>query len=325
MNRRCLLMLPGMWLVATKAGAQPVTGVPVVGFLAIGGREATKPLVDALLQGLVERGYVAGETFRIEERYAAGSIDLVPDLAADLLRQGVDLVVTAGINAAREIQKQAPTMPVVVAGIADISAIPGIEGLARPGGTITGFTSMGPDLQAKRLELLKELAPTLSRLAVLANSRNRTLPAWLEVTRPAAAALGIDLETFDIEPDTDLAAAMHEIRQRDVKAMTVLRDFVTETRRVEIVRAANEAGLIAVFGEREFVEAGGLVSYGPSLPDLFRRAAGHVDKILKGAMPGSLPIEQPTKFELVLNLRTAAALGLVVPPAVMLRADEAVE
>lgn len=282
------------------------------------------PELEAFRDGLRELGYVEGQNVTIEYRFAKGNDALLPDLAADLVRQNVDVIVTWGVTAAKVAVQATKTIPVVNGSMSDPVRAKLVESLARPKGNLTGLTSSTPQLSAKRVELMKEAVPGLSRLAVLATP-NPTARLGLEETRAAAGALGVAVQVEEVDDASDLEGAFERMAQSKAEGLIVLADMLFIQNRDRLVGLTAHHGLPAISWAREFVEAGGLMSYAPSFTDQFRRAAGYVDKILKGANPADLPIERASKFELAINLEAAKALGLEIPPALLARADEVIE
>jgi putative ABC transport system substrate-binding protein len=277
----------------------------------------------ALRKGLRDLGYVEGRNLIIEYRSADGRAERFPDLASELVRLKVDLIVTRGTPAARAAKNATGTIPVVMATMGDPRAI--VASFANPGANITGVTTFSTELTAKRFELLKELVPNLSRVALLHNMGNPAAPPEWEETKTAARSLGLQAELLDVRSQGDLGRAFElAVRQR-VDALVIGADGLTQMHQQTIVDLVARNRLPAAYPAREFVEAGGLIAYAVNYPDLYFRFASFVDKIFKGTKPGDLPIEQPTKFELVINLKTAKALGLTIPPAVLARADEVIE
>ena len=307
-------------------GAQPPRKVPRIGYLVLAPLlEKPSPERAAFLEALSELGYVEGKTVSIEYRSAGWNAELLPDLAEELVRLNVDAIVTGGGGATAEAARQATkTIPIVVAASADPVGLGLVASLARPGGNITGTSLMAPELGSKRLELLKETVPKISRVAVLWHPRGAGRLEWQQ-TEAAARRLGVTLQSYEVRNADDVARALEAMTQKRPDAVIMFFDPLTSGYRVIISDFALKNRLPTIFGSREFAAAGGLMSYGPNIPELFRRAAVYVDKILKGAKPRDLPIEQPTKFELIVNLKTAKALGLTIPPSVLIRADQVVQ
>jgi len=281
---------------------------------------------EAFRQGLRELGYVEGKNIVIEWRSAEGKRDRLPSLAAELVRLKVDIIVTAGPPATRSAKKATVTIPIVFAQDGDPVASGFVASLARPGGNITGLSTLAPELSGKRLELLKEIVPRLSRVAVLGNSTNPANAQVLKETELAAGVFGVKLQYLDVLDPKDIETAFRAASKgrADAVLMTVSGGVVL-SQRTQVVELAAKSRLPAMYIIREYVETGGLMSYGVSLIDLDRRAATYVDKILKGAKPADLPVEQPTKFEFIINLTAAKQIGLTIPPNVLVRADRVIK
>ena len=280
---------------------------------------------DALLQGLLELGYIEGQNLVIEFRSADGRDERFPDLVTELIRLNVDLIVTRGTPAALAAKNATRTIPIVMAAIGDPVENGVIASLARPGANVTGLSASVTELQAKRLELLKELVPRIARIAYLTNIGNPNEQLnWKEMER-AAQFLGVAVKLLDVRKPEDIGRAFDDASEQRIDALVVSVDGFLATNRQLIVDLALKHRLPAIYASREFINPGGLASYAPSYLDLYRRAAPYVDKILKGANPSELPVMQPTKFEFVINLNTAKALGLTVPSALLTRADEVIE
>ena len=308
-------------LVPVVIESQPAGKVATIGILAI---EAFPP-IDSFRQRLRELGYVEDKNIRFEYRYAEGRNQRFRELAEDLVALKVDVLLTWGTEAALEAKRATKTIPVVMGAIGDPVGQGVVSSLAHPGGNVTGLTSLATELERKRLEILKEIIPNLSLVAVLSNPTNRYMSTALHNTRQAAETLKIMLKVHETHDAASLDNELDRISRERSRALLVLADTFLEQQPRRIAQFALKAGLPSAYTFREHVEVGGLVSYAPSYHDLFRRAAIYVDKILKGAKPGDLPIEQPTKFELVINLKTAKALGLTVPQSLLVRADEIIQ
>jgi len=279
--------------------------------------------LDALRKGLRELGYVEGRNLIIEYRSADGRAERFPELASELVRLKADLIVTRGTPAARAAMGATATIPVVMATMGDPRAM--VASFARPGGNITGVTTFSTELTAKRIELLKELVPNLSRVALLHNMGNPAAPPEWEETKTAARSLGLQAELLDVRSEGDLGRAFERAVRQHVNALLIGADGLTQLHRQMIVDLVARNRLAASYPAREFVEAGGLIAYAVNYPDLYFRFASFVDRIFKGAKPAELPVEQPTKFELVINLKTARALGLTIPQSLLVRADEVIQ
>jgi len=309
-------------LAVPRAAAAPAGKVWRIGYLVAG---STRGIHEAFRQGLRDLGYIEGQNLVIESRYADTQLDRLYALAAELVRLPVDILVTPGENAARAAQQATHTIPIVLAAGSDPVGFGLVASLARPGGNLTGLSLMSLELEGKRLELLKEVVPTASRVGVLFNPASiSAVQKWRE-TESAARALGVQLQALEVRRAEELERAFAAATSAGVGALIVWRSFLMDTHRTRILQLAAQSRLPVMSDMRAFVDDGGLMSYGPSIPDAFRRAATYVDKILNGAMPGDLPIEQPTKFELVLNLKTAKALGITMPPSLLLLADEVIQ
>jgi putative ABC transport system substrate-binding protein len=280
---------------------------------------------DAFRQGLRELGYVEGQNVVIEYRSADGRQERFPDLATELVRLKVDLIVTRGAPASLAAKNSTRTIPVVIAATADPVGSGIVASLARPGGNVTGLSAYNVELYAKRVELLRELVPSLARIAGLFNMSNPVVPSqWKEVER-GARSLGVQLQLLDVRNPEDLGRAFDAATRQRADALVVAVDALTQSNRQLIVDLAAKHRLPAIYGSDEFVYSGGLITYTVSFPHLYYRAATYVDKILKGAKPGDLPVEQPTKFELVINMKTAKALGITIPQSILVRADRVIE
>jgi putative ABC transport system substrate-binding protein len=305
------------------AEAQPVAKVYRIGYV----RAETPPPVDieAFRQGLREHGYVEGTNVVIEYRWADGNEERLRSLVAELLRLKVDLIVTSAPAATRVAKEATTTIPIVMVLVADPVAFGFVASLARPGGNVTGFAFLLPEVSGKRLDLLKEAIPELSRVAVLWNAANPYKPFDLKEVQVAADALRVAVHTFPVREPKDFDDAFKAAVKSRAGGLITLEDPFTIAHRTRIVGLALRHRLPAVYAVRPFVDAGGLMSYGPDRADQNRRAATFVDKILKGARPADLPVEQPTKFELVINMKTAKALGITIPPSLLLRADQVLE
>src|SRR5262245_8673233 len=313
--------------VGVLAEAQQPKKVPRIGYLSVSSPSAMLTRTEAFRHGLRELGYVEGKNIVIEWRSAEGKRDRLPSLVAELVRLKVDIIVTAGPPATRSAKEATVTIPIVFAQDGDPVASGFVASLARPGGNITGLSTLAPELSGKRLELLKEIVPRLSRVAVLGNSTNPANAQVLKETELAAGVFGVKLQYLDVlEDPKDIETAFRAASKgrADAVLMTVSGGVVL-SQRTQVVELAAKSRLPAMYIIREYVEAGGLMSYGVSSIDLDRRAATYVDKILKGAKPADLPVEQPTKFELVINLKAAKQIGLTIPPNVLVRADRVIK
>src|SRR5216683_3251005 len=323
MRRREFISLLGgaaaTWPLAARA-QQPAKSVRI-------GVLATLPLppVQRFFRKLQEHGYVEGRNLRLEARYAEGRDDRYPALAAELIALPVDIIVTWGTPAALAAKQATTTIPIVMGAIADPVSLGIVSNLARPEGNITGFASQNVDLEVKRLELLKDLLPRLARVGILGNAANPFLDVVLKNLRPTADQMRIALELVEVYNSDQIEGALVRLDQARPDAVLVPSDNLLLTKRREIAAALARSKLPAVYAIREFATAGGLIVHGANLGVLFEHAAGYVDRILKGARPADLPVQLATEFELIINLKAAAALGLTLPPTLLARADEVIE
>jgi putative tryptophan/tyrosine transport system substrate-binding protein len=324
MKRRELITLLGgaaaAWPLAARA-QQPAGKIASIGILAI---EAWPP-IDTFRQTLNALGYVEGKNARFEHRYARGRNERFPELANDLIGLKVDVILTWGTEAVLAAKEATTTIPIVMGAVGDPLGSGIVTNLARPAGNVTGFSSLAAELEAKRLELLKEAVPGLSRVAILFNPTNRYMTLALQSARQGAQTLHTSLALYEVGDTATLDAAFESLVKDRPDAFMVLADTFLVSQRSRIAEFAIKNRFPSAYTYREHVEAGGLIAYTPNHHDLFRRAATYVDKILKGAKPGELPIEQPTKFDLVINLKTAKTLGLTVPLTLQAAADEVIE
>jgi putative ABC transport system substrate-binding protein len=315
----------GLLAAPLTADAQQAAKVPRIGFLGNSTAALEANLVGPFREGLRELGYVEGRNILIEYRWAEGKNERLPALIAELIALKVDVIVTAGTPAALAVKKATTSIPLVMAAAGDPIGVGLVASLARPGGNVTGLSAIAPELEGKRLELLREVVPKLSHIAVLWNPDNPFQPGSLKETRAAAQVLGIKVQLLGVRTAEDFPAAFAAILKERPDALLVLADRIFLHNRARIVDFEAKRRLPGMYPYRELVEAGGLMSFGPSYADMHRRAATYVDKILKGAKPADLPVEQPTKFDLVINLKTAKALGLTIPPSLLGRADEVIQ
>jgi putative ABC transport system substrate-binding protein len=275
-------------------------------------------------QGLRDAGYAEGRDVVIEWRSASGDYDQVPRLVADLVQRKVDVIVVSSTVAAQAVKRATSTIPIVMANVADPVGSGLVASLARPGGNVTGLSSMTIELSAKRLQLLKETIPRLTRVAVLWNPDTPPHAKVIENLKAAAPSLSIELSFVSVKTPEEFDAAFSAVSRARAQALYLLEDPLFYVHRMTLAKLVSKARLPAIYGQREFVDAGGLMSYATNVGDLYRRSAAYVDKILKGAKPADLPIEQPTKFEFVVNLKTAKALGITIPESILLRTDEVI-
>ena len=283
------------------------------------------PFLAAFREGLHDLGYTEGKNIVIEERYADGKEDRLPALAAELVHLKVDIIMVGGGNATLAAKNATKTVPIVMGTASDPVGTGLVASLARPGGNITGLTLINPDLSGKRLELLKETIPKLKHVAVLIHRDNPAATLMLKETETAAQSLGLQLQILEVRGSNELENAFGVAKKGRAEAMNVLSSAFLRSERKKIVELASKGQLTAMYFDSQFVESGGLMSYGANIADQFRRAATYVDKILKGAKPADLPVEQPTKFELIINLKAAKQIGLTIPPNVLVRADKVIK
>jgi putative ABC transport system substrate-binding protein len=326
LRRRDLICLAGgavaAWPLAVPA--QQPEKIPTIGYLSP--TAAVRERDEPFRQGLRELGYIEGKNILIEYRFAEGNFERLPGLAAELVALRVDLLVTMVTQASLAAKAATKTIPIVMAGVSDPVGTGLVTSLARPGANITGTSAMSADVAGKSLGLLKEAVPRLTRAAVLWNPNNAIFQAqMLREVQIAAGALGVELQTFAARSADELDQAFTAIMKVRADALLVLPDPVFTQHRIRIAELAEKSRLPAMYGTKDHVTAGGLMAYGPNYADVWRRAATYVDKILKGAKPADLPVEQPTKFELVINLRTARTLGFAVPATLLARSDETIE
>lgn len=308
------------------AAAQPAGKVFQIGYLGNSTPSVEAPLVEGFRQGLRENGYVEGKNVVVHYRWADGRIDTVPVLVAELVRLKVDVIVASGTPGSLAAQRATKTIPIVVTAVGDAVGVGLVPSLARPGGNVTGLSALNLELEGKRLEVLKELVPKVGQLSVLMNPANPfTALAWKE-TQVAGARLGLMLHPAEVRTVDAFEGVFAAIVKTRPDALVVIADrpFLISNRK-RIVAFAAQHRLPAMYSFREFVDEGGLVVYGPNFADMFRRAGRYIDRILKGTNPGDLPMEQPTRFELVINGKTAKTLGLTIPPSLLLRADRVIE
>jgi len=329
MRRREFITLIGTGGAATlPLAAYAQKPMPVIGFLAGGVPNLNGPIISAFRRGLAELGYIEGRNFLIVDRWAEGKPERFPALAADLVALKVDVILTAGGTAAAVAAKQATTtVPIVFSVVGDPIAEGLVTSLARPGGNITGLSNVTVDLIGKWMELLKQIVPRVDLIGVLFNPDSvpdRARELRLKELDASAQALGLQLQVVEARGPADFDRAFSEMSAKGAGALLVLATPVFDIERQRIVDLAARNRLPSVYASRNYVESGGLMCYGPNFADLYRRAAGYVDKILKGAKPADLPVEQPTKFELIINLKTAKQIGLTIPPNVLARADKVI-
>jgi ABC-type uncharacterized transport system substrate-binding protein len=321
----CLVLVAMLFALCIPAHAQQPKKIPRIGYLSFQSSSSGRDLDDPFRQGLNALGYVEGKNIIIEYRWAEGNFDRLPELAAELVRLKVDVIVARGTRSVRAAKQATSTIPIVVPIVADPVGDGLVASLAHPGGNVTGLTPMTPDLSGKRLELLKETFPKISHVAVLYDPNDgATALDWRE-TEVAASGFGVTLQSSEVTDPNQFGPAFAAMTSGRTNAFIALtHSFLTVNMR-RLVDVATKSRLPGMYGQSLFVDAGGLMSYGPSYSDLSRRAALYVDKILKGAKPAVLPVQRPTKFELVINLKAAKQIGLTIPPNVLARADRVIK
>jgi len=324
-RRRFLLTSLAGVAVPLTAEAQQATKVTPIGYLSGPSLSANAARIEAFRQGLRELSYVEGKNIVIEWRSADGKFEGLPALAAELVRLKVAVIVTSGGALTRRAKEATSTIPIVMTNDPDPVGDGFVASLARPGGNITGLSTFAPEVSGKRLEILREVVPKLSRVAVLGSSTATGYAQTLKEIEPAAKAFKMQLQFIDALHAKDMEAAFRAASEGRAQGVLTLNSAILGSQRAQIVELAIKERLPVMYHQNDFVEAGGLMFYGVNVPDLSRRAASYVDKILKGAKPADLPIERPTKFELVINLKAAKALGLTIPPSVLGRADQVID
>ena len=330
LRRRDFITLLGgaaaAWPLAARA-QQAASTVRRIGFLLPGGARTTvvRGQLEAFRQGLNEYGWTEGQNINIEYRFAEGHEDALPGIAAELVRLRLDVIVAEGTAAIRAAKTVTQTIPIVMATSSDPVGTGLVASLNRPGGNVTGASLQTAELSGKRLQLLTEIVSGLAQVAVLSNPLNPSIAPSVEQTKAAAQSLGVELHVVEAQAPDKFESAFTAITSAHAGALIVLPDPLFYGQHPRIVTFTTASHLPALFPEKEVAEAGGLIAYGPSIPASFRRAAAYVDKILRGAKPAELPVEQPTTFELVVNLRTARAIGVTIPTSILLRANEVIE
>ena len=307
------------------AGAQQPKNVPRIGYLSVLSPSSDSARIEAFRQGLRGLGYVEGQNIAIESRYAEGKLNRLPDLAGELVRLNVDVIVAGGSTAIRATKNATKLIPIVMAHGSDPVALGYVASLARPGGNITGLTHLAPELGGKRLELLKDMIARLSRVAVLTDPGTGGHGPQIRELEVAAPALGLQLRPVEVRAPNELESAFSGMTAGRAQALIVLQQPTLDRLRARIVDLATKNRLPAMYPNSEYVETGGLMSYAADIVAMFRRTATYVDKIIKGTKPADLPVEQPTKFELIINLKAAKQIGLTIPPNVLARADKVIK
>jgi putative ABC transport system substrate-binding protein len=309
---------------ASVVHAQQTTKIPRIGYLSALSPSSVPARTEAFRRGLSELEHFEGKTFVIEYRYSEGNLDRLTELAVELVRLKVDVIVTTGPTSTRAAKESTNSIPIVMTNEADPVASGFVASLARPGGNITGLSNLAPEIGGKRLELLKEVIPKMSRVAVVGTASQAGNAQSLKELERAAAAFGVKLQSLDVAAPKDIEIVFQAASKGGTHAVLLLQSPILNSHRTQIAELAVKSRLPAIYFAPEFVEDGGLMSYGPSLNDLFRRAATFVDKILKGRKPADLPVEQPIKFEFIVNLKAAKQIGLTIPPNVLVRADKVI-
>jgi putative tryptophan/tyrosine transport system substrate-binding protein len=327
-NRRRFVLGSSFGLLGLRCAAlaQSVAKLPRIGYLAFNTETSGRHILDAFRRTMRDLGWAEGQNIVIETRFADGEVERLPLLVDELLRLDVDMIIAGSSAATRASKSATGTVPIVMLASADALGEGFVTSLAHPGGNITGMTLLaGPEIASKQLELLREIAPAATRVAALSNPSNGSHAAFAAELEAASRKLGTRLQHVRARSPDEIENAFTAMANERASALLVLSDAMFLGARRKITELARGRALPAMYSQREFVDAGGLASYGPSLIDMSRRAARHVDKILRGAKPSDVPVEQPTKFELLLNNRTAQALGITIPQSLMLRADEFIE
>ena len=307
------------------AAAQQATKAPRIGVLHVGAPTAVSHFVEAFKQGLREHGYVEGQNIVVERRFGEARAERISEVAAELVRLKLNVIVTSTDLGVAAVKQQTQTIPIVMANSTDPVGTGFVTSLARPGGNVTGLTNISPELSAKRLELLKEAVPGLSRVAIMWNPEVRGGVLDYKESEGAARSLRLQLQSVEVSRADDFDRAFSALSTGRAEALIVISGPLAFTNRGQIASFAQKNRLPSMYGLRDFADAGGLMAYGPNSVDLWRRAAAYVDKILKGAKPGELPVEQPTKFEFVINLKTAKTIGLTIPQSLLRRADHVIQ
>jgi putative tryptophan/tyrosine transport system substrate-binding protein len=326
-RREFIAALGGAAAWPLAAHAQLTAGVRTIGFLLPGGSRTTvmRTQLEAFRQGLKENGWIEGQNISVEYRFAEGKGDALKEIAAELVKLRPDVIVAEGTAAIRAAKTATQTIPIVMATSSDPVGTGLVASLQRPGGNVTGPSLQTAELSGKRLQLLTEIVPGLARVAVLSNPLNPSIAAVVEQMKAAAQSLGINIHVVEVQAPDQFESAFAAVMSARAGALIVLPDPMLYGQHPRIVTFATAYHLPALFPEKEVAEAGGLITYGPSIPASFRRAATYVDKILRGAKPADLPVEQPTTFELAVNLQTARAIGITIPTSIVVLADEVIE
>ncbi|MGE5059566.1 MAG: ABC transporter substrate-binding protein [Betaproteobacteria bacterium] len=320
----CFALCAMLFALCPSAQAQQPGKIPRIGYLTVPSASAQAPRLEAFRRGLYELGYIEGKNILVEYGFAEGKLDRVPVFAAELARLKVDVIVAAGLTPTRSAKEATHTIPIVMAQDDDPVGNEFVASLARPGGNLTGLSTLSPEISGKQLELLNEIVPNLSRIAVFGTSTRPGNALVLKEAANAAQLLGLELKPLEVHSYSELEKAIEVAKMDRSQAIHFLPSTIFLAERTKITARVENSQLPAMYFDRLFAEAGGLISYGPAFGDLYRQAATYVDKILKGAKPADLPVEQPTKFELVINLKAAQQIGLTIPPNVLARADRVI-
>ena len=323
--RLSLVLAVSVLAASPAAEAQPAGKVARVGVLASSTEAIFAPNVRVFREALQETGWVEGKNLMLDVRYPGEQYSRLPDLARELVRLKVDVLASFGTPATLAAKRATTTIPIVMESLSDVVKIGLVQNLARPESNVTGVSGFAPELSGKRLELIRELSPRAKRISVLANRGNPVAAPILRATELAGQRLGMKLHVLDVQKPTELEPAFERMRREQTDALVLVADPLLFSERLLIIQLAARHRVPAIYETRNFPEGGGLLSYGPLVQERFQRMAVYVDRILRGARPRELPIEQPTKFELVINLKTAKALGLTIPPSLLLRADQVIE
>jgi putative ABC transport system substrate-binding protein len=323
-RREAILIIAGAMIAPRARGAEQKAR-PVIGFIGTSSPVRFSPYLVAFRQGLREAGYVEGKNVRIEYRWAERHLERLPDLAAELVSQNVDVISVSGSVGILAAKRATATVPIIFLGGGDLVATGLVTSLARPGGNITGISIMATELTPKRFDLLSELVPQAQVMGLLINPNSPTAERTIRDVQEAANAKDIELRIVKVGADTNFEGAFASLSQLHVQALDVAADPFFNDRREELVSLATRFAIPAIYEWREFVELGGLMSYGPSQPGLYRQVGAYVGRVLRGEKPADLPVQEPAKFELVINLKTAKALGLTLSPSILARADEVIE
>jgi putative tryptophan/tyrosine transport system substrate-binding protein len=324
-RREFIALLGGAAAWPSKVSAQQTTRPPRIGWLSTGSPVSHRLSLAAFQDGLRALGYIEGGNVTIEYRWAEGNLARLPELASQLVQEQVEIILAGGSTGAQAAKNATSVIPIIAAGTGDLVELGLVTSFARPGGNLTGFVTSAPEAAGKRLQIMTEIAPHARRAAVLWTRGATNSGLEWKVVSQLASALGLALKPYEASTLQELEQTLAEIMRSDAQVLCVLNNPFIFTHRKRIIESVVKSRLPAIYGFREFVDDGGLISYGPNISDGYRRAAAYVDKVLKGAKPADLPVQAPNKYELVINLKTAKALGLTIPPSLLARADEVIE